>query len=229
MIKIRYAESTDIEFILCQEARNEFKDFIIRWSRDEHNQNFNNSDKRYFIIEDEVDKASGYAIFSGLKSLNNSIELTRIIIAQPGLGYGKKALQILMKKVFEEYSAHRFWLDVFEHNQRARHVYQSVGFQEEGILREAVKQEDKYSSLVIMSILENEYFKSHHLREQLRCLQDDSQLESAYKEVVIALESVQLNPETMFKLHSLGLIKIIRNACVASCDLYRQYFSARLG
>ncbi|MGH8001422.1 MAG: GNAT family N-acetyltransferase [Brasilonema sp.] len=158
MINFRYAESTDIDFILSQEARNEFKNFIIRWSRDEHSQNLNNSDKHYFIIENEAGDASGYAILSGLKSLNHSIELTRIVIAQPGLGYGKRALQILMKKVFEEYSAHRFWLDVFEHNQRARHVYQSVGFKEEGVLREAVKQEDKYSSLVIMSILKNEYF-----------------------------------------------------------------------
>ncbi|KAB8329969.1 GNAT family N-acetyltransferase [Scytonema tolypothrichoides VB-61278] len=159
MIKIRYAESTDIEFILCQEARNEFKDFIFRWSRDEHNRNLNNDDKRYFMIENESPEVIGYAILSGFQSSNRSIELTRIIIDQPGLGYGKRALQILIKKVFEEYSAHRFWLDVFEHNQRARHVYQSVGFKEEGILREAVKQEDKYSSLVIMSILEHEYFK----------------------------------------------------------------------
>lgn len=159
MIKLQHAEAKDIDFIVSQEGRYEFKDFIFRWSRDEHSRNLNNYDKRYFIIENESGEASGYAILSGLKSSNRSIELTRIIIAQPGLGYGKRALQILIKKVFEEYSAHRFWLDVFEHNQRARHVYQSVGFKEEGILREVVKQEDKYSSLVIMSILENEYFK----------------------------------------------------------------------
>jgi len=70
---------------------------------------------------------------------------------------------------------------------------------------------------------------SHHLRQQLRSLQNDSQLESAYREVAIVLKPVQLNPEIMFKLHSLGLVKIIRNDCVPSCDLYRQYFSASLG
>jgi hypothetical protein len=57
-------------------------------------------------------------------------------------------------------------------------------------------------------------------------LQNDSQLELAYKQVAICLEPVQLNPEIMFKLHSLGLIKIIRNDCIPSCDLYRQYFSS---
>jgi AAA-like domain/Effector-associated domain 1 len=70
---------------------------------------------------------------------------------------------------------------------------------------------------------------SYHLRQQLESLQDDSQLASAYKEVVMANEPVQFNPEITFKLHSLGLVKIIRNDCVPSCDLYRQYFLMRLG
>lgn len=129
------------------------------------------------MIENSLAETVGYAILSGLTSPNRSIELTRIVIAKPGLGYGKCALRIIIKKVFEEYNAHRFWLDVFEHNQRARYVYQSVGFQVEGVLREAIKQgetnlqagslpqvmflhpkADKYFSLVVMSILENEYF-----------------------------------------------------------------------
>jgi hypothetical protein len=69
---------------------------------------------------------------------------------------------------------------------------------------------------------------SYHLRELLQCLQDNPQLESAYKRVVTANEPVQLNPEITFKLHSLGLVKIVRNDCLPSCDLYRQYFSMRL-
>ena len=65
---------------------------------------------------------------------------------------------------------------------------------------------------------------SHHLRELLECLQNNPQLKSAYKRVVTANEPVQLNPEITFKLHSLGLVKIVRNDCVPNCDLYRQYF-----
>lgn len=69
---------------------------------------------------------------------------------------------------------------------------------------------------------------SSHLGEILEILQADSQLELAYKKVVTALEPVQLNPKITFKLHSLGLVKIIGNDCLPSCDLYRQYFSVFL-
>ncbi|WP_414584655.1 AAA-like domain-containing protein [Scytonema sp. PCC 10023] len=89
-------------------------------------------------------------------------------------------------------------------------------------------QETSLEELLTLAATEQGIF-SYHLREQLQCLQDASQLESAYKRVVTANEPVQLNPEITFKLHSLGLVKIVRNDCVPSCDLYRQYFSIRLG
>lgn len=69
---------------------------------------------------------------------------------------------------------------------------------------------------------------SYHLRQQLECLQDNSQLQEGYKRVITANKPVQLSSEITFKLHSLGLVKIVGNDCIASCDLYRQYFLARL-
>ena len=69
---------------------------------------------------------------------------------------------------------------------------------------------------------------SDHLRQQLWNLQHNSQLESGYKKVVSANKAVRLDAEVGFKLHSLGLVKLLGNDCVPSCDLYRQYFSERL-
>ena len=69
---------------------------------------------------------------------------------------------------------------------------------------------------------------SNHLREQLWNLQHNPQLESAYKKVVRANEPVRLDAEIGFKLHSMGLVKILGNDCVPSYDLYRRYFSERL-
>ena len=69
---------------------------------------------------------------------------------------------------------------------------------------------------------------SNHLRQQLWTLQHNSQLEKAYKKVVMGNEPVRLDSEIGFKLHSLGLVKLFGNDCVPSCTLYRQYFSVHL-
>jgi hypothetical protein len=60
--------------------------------------------------------------------------------------------------VFDQWQAHRLWLDVFDDNHRARHVYASEGFIEEGALRECVSVEGRFKSLVVMSFLAQEYF-----------------------------------------------------------------------
>lgn len=69
---------------------------------------------------------------------------------------------------------------------------------------------------------------SNHLREQLWNLQHNPLLESGYKKVVMANEPVRLDAEVGFKLHSMGLVKLLGNDCVPSYDLYRRYFSERL-
>ena len=69
---------------------------------------------------------------------------------------------------------------------------------------------------------------SDHLRQQLWHLQHNPQLEIGYKKVVMTNAPVRLDTEVAFKLHSLGLVKLISNDCVPGCDLYRQYFSTRL-
>jgi RimJ/RimL family protein N-acetyltransferase len=46
---------------------------------------------------------------------------------------------------------------VVEDNARARHLYTSFGFTEEGIMREATQRDGVWLALVLMSILEHEY------------------------------------------------------------------------
>ncbi len=89
-------------------------------------------------------------------------------------------------------------------------------------------QESSLEELLSLAPTEQGIF-SYHLRQQLECLQSGSQLQSGYKRVITVDEPVQLNPEITFKLHSLGLVKIVRNDCIPSCELYRQYFLVRLG
>ncbi|BAZ28379.1 hypothetical protein NIES4074_08110 [Cylindrospermum sp. NIES-4074] len=70
---------------------------------------------------------------------------------------------------------------------------------------------------------------SDHLRRHLLNLQQDGELLPAFKRVVAANEPVDVRNTDAFKLHSMGLVKLQGNKVKPSCDLYRQYFSDRLG
>jgi RimJ/RimL family protein N-acetyltransferase len=63
----------------------------------------------------------------------------------------------ILDYVFREMKAHRLWLDVFETNLRAQHVYQALGFQREGVLREAICRDGEFHTQILMSILDREY------------------------------------------------------------------------
>ncbi|MEP0958820.1 GNAT family N-acetyltransferase [Leptolyngbya sp. FACHB-1515] len=155
IMHLRSAHAQDIDFIVAQEARSDFQNFIGRWSREEHTANLQDADQQYLVVEEAG--VIGYAILKGLQSANRSIELARFVISQPGRGFGRKALCQLITLAFEQHHAHRFWLDVFPHNARARHLYESIGFQVEGTLRDVEKRGEAYYSLIIMSMLEAEY------------------------------------------------------------------------
>ena len=48
-------------------------------------------------------------------------------------------------------------LDVFSFNPRARRVYEKAGFKVEGVLRDAMKDGDRYADDILMAILEDEW------------------------------------------------------------------------
>ena len=87
------------------------------------------------------------------------IEFRRIVITEKGSGYGTATVEMVKQLAFETYNAHRLWLDVKVQNKLAQAVYKKAGFVVEGTLRECLKVEDSYDSLIIMSMLRQEYKK----------------------------------------------------------------------
>jgi serine/threonine protein kinase len=67
-----------------------------------------------------------------------------------------------------------------------------------------------------------------YLRQLLWNVQQNPLLKEGYKKVVTSNEPVRLNSEIGFKLQSLGLVKIMVNNYIPSCNLYRQYFTEHL-
>lgn len=154
---LRLATPNDIPAVIALERLPESAMFVGQWSEERHRGTLSSADARYFVSEAESGELCGYAIVRGLGETSGSIELKRLVVHPPAQGLGRLILKGLIRVAFEELHAHRLFLDVFADNVRARHVYKSFGFVDEGLLREAALRDGKYCSLYLMSLLDREY------------------------------------------------------------------------
>jgi diamine N-acetyltransferase len=156
-IGLKPASLDDVDYIYELETRPENSRFVMAYSRERHMQVIENVDEELLIIEDKVSGASfGFVILAGLTNPNLSLELRRLVIAEKGKGLGRQVANLIIEYCFKKLKFHRLWLDVYEDNLRAIHLYQSLGFKQEGKLRDVIKNEDSYRSLLLFSILDTE-------------------------------------------------------------------------
>ncbi|MCC9178388.1 GNAT family N-acetyltransferase [Arthrobacter sp. zg-Y750] len=72
-------------------------------------------------------------------------------------GMGREAMQLGLRIVFEEMGAHKAELQTWSYNERALHLYTSLGFIEEGRRRAAVFHRGAFHDQVLLGMLEQEY------------------------------------------------------------------------
>jgi diamine N-acetyltransferase len=156
-MSLRSAVLADVPRIVALEAAPGARHFVGQWTEERHRATLASDDARYFVSETETGEFEGYAILRGLAETSGAIELKRIVVGVPGLGLGRRILEELIRISFEELHGHRLFLDVFEDNARARHLYESMGFVYEGLMREAARRDGAYCNLCLMSMLEHEY------------------------------------------------------------------------
>src|SRR5215469_12588960 len=154
---LRPAVPADLPRIVALERLPESRRYVGQWAEDQHARALTSGNARYYVHEDDRGQIQAYIILLGFEDGPLSIEFKRFVVAQTGRGLGRRLLAEILRLVFNEIGAHRFYLDVVEDNRRARHLYQSFGFTEEGVMREAVQRDGKWLSLVLMSLLDHEY------------------------------------------------------------------------
>ena len=154
---LRLAQISDLPRIVALERTPAALAFVGQWSEQRHRATLTGGDAGYYLWQSETGDAEAYAILRGLSESSGSIELKRIVVAAPGRGLGRKLLNELLAIAFDQLQAHRVFLDVFEDNARARHVYESLGFVYEGVMREAALRDGIYCNLHLMSMLADEY------------------------------------------------------------------------
>ena len=160
-LRLRKANESDINYIIALEYAPENLKFIVPFDEEFHRKIIlsDNSEKMDVIIEETDTKAlAGYFMLGGLNTPAKEIEYTHVIIGRKGLGYGHEAMQLLMRWSFEIKNFHRAWVDCKDYNKIALHLYESEGFVREGLIRETLLVNGVYENLVILGILDREYF-----------------------------------------------------------------------
>ncbi|MGG1660771.1 GNAT family N-acetyltransferase [Brevibacillus sp. NRS-1366] len=77
--------------------------------------------------------------------------------AYQGKGYGSEAMRLMLDYGFGILNLHRIELNVFAYNDRAIHTYEKLGFQREGVQRQALYYNHAYHDSILMSMLADEY------------------------------------------------------------------------
>lgn len=113
---------------VCEMERDEETvPYILATSRDKHEKQLRDPDFIYKSIVAEDDVIAGFIILKPDPD-GRSVELARIVVARKGLSYGTRAMALVERVCKHQLRRTRIWLDVFECNQRARRVYERLGY-----------------------------------------------------------------------------------------------------
>ena len=116
-----------------------------------------------YVVETSDGEYAGSAGLMGIDPRNHSAE-AGIVIARPedwGRGLGTEAMLVLLRHAFEELNLHRVHLRVYSFNERGMRSYKKLGFVEEGRQREALFRHGAWHDVVVMAILQHEFFDRH--------------------------------------------------------------------
>jgi RimJ/RimL family protein N-acetyltransferase len=111
--------------------------------------------ERHFAIERRDDRSHiGNASIHGIDWTSRS-GWFGLFVGEPtawNRGFGGDAIQTLVRFAFDEMNLTKLRINVFEYNDRAKHVLEAHGFVREGCLRRDFFREGAYHDIVIYSI-----------------------------------------------------------------------------
>lgn len=122
----------------------------------------NPKQRQYTIVLKETKKPIGRIVLGDLIE-GWKVEVYRIYIGDSSLrnkGYGRQAMEAILKLCFEEWKMERVYLDHYTGNP-ASYLYQSLGFNYEGILRNNCRKNGNLYDVHLMSMLKNEYIQRY--------------------------------------------------------------------
>lgn len=78
-----------------------------------------------------------------------------------GKGYGREAMELVLRYGFDELNLHRIQLTVFQYNERGIALYEKLGFRREGVYREFMQRDGKRYDMYLYGLLRWEWEAQH--------------------------------------------------------------------
>jgi RimJ/RimL family protein N-acetyltransferase len=114
---------------------------------------------RIFTIETHDGKVVGNIGLHNINSEWSNAEISIMIGEKQywGKGFAADAISVMIEFAFNRMNLHRVYLHVNEANTGGIRCYEKAGFIREGVLREAQYFDGKYSNIIVMGILREEF------------------------------------------------------------------------
>lgn len=113
------------------------------------------------IVEKATDQPVGQTAFFRIDYISRAA-LFYLAILDPAFwskGYGSEATQLMVDYAFKTLNLNRIQLHVCAENTPAIKIYERVGFQKEGVLRQAMYRNGNYVDFWVMGILRSDWLK----------------------------------------------------------------------
>ncbi|HEY8584263.1 MAG TPA: GNAT family protein [Capillimicrobium sp.] len=110
------------------------------------------------IVDRPEDRHVGTIGLHRIDWVNRTAELG-IVVGEPdarGRGIGTEATRLIVAHGFRRLNLHRIWLGVMAEHEAAVRLYEKVGFQVEGRLREEMERDGRRHDKLIMGLLARE-------------------------------------------------------------------------
>ena len=127
-VVLRRASLADLDAVMALERRPGYEAYVGRSPRDEHELMLASPTYAYLLGLDAIATPFAFAILRDLTDAHGNLYLKRIAVDEPGAGRGTAFLAAVIDWAFASTAAHRFYLDCFQENLRARRAYAKLGF-----------------------------------------------------------------------------------------------------
>ena len=163
-LHIRPLEKNDLEFIYKMRTNPDVMDY---WCEEPYTtmekltKSYDDGQEsdadRQFILYHSQEKVGFIALY-GIDARHRNAEFAIMIDpCQQGKGYATNATRLMVEYAFNQLNLHKLFLYVVKLNEKAIHIYQKVGFQIEGELKNHFFVDGSYRNALLMSLFKEDY------------------------------------------------------------------------